>query len=353
MSCRVRSTSTSLPLRALLLASLSALPACKVILPEHSKSLDVDGHALRVSLLTWEDLEPELREDWTAAFGRDKVEREFDLVPAKDAMQIAVADVAGVAAVAIGFAIDWIGDRLEEESRLYEHEASAAKADDKFWRLKWTGEPKTRKAKCTQNYHAIRIFRTTKDTAKSLEIVYGICPSADESQFLIAPLRFELQTTPCKVLAWKAWTFLPPFVLALLFEDADEGVDVTVDLAVEASWVEVELKQDKPIRIDSKAEKIAHLVTTFPRVPLSKPTLWRAKEPPPGDDRWLKLDVPTQGWFGPVPISEFPIGEWSHAGNFRVVARVTDKDASNAAKLLTRARTELTSRKDDITALLQ
>jgi hypothetical protein len=266
----------------------------------------------------------------------------------------AVAPLVTMAAsAAIGFATDFIKGKMEEEKALYTAQYSVRQLKDDFWEYKesdWiqqeteNGDP----VKCksgdkngtlysktttlTANYLGFKVERKINSHVKQEKkdkkgeqasvFFYGFAPSADRRFLQIRPLFFDMKYAKAKVLSNDLWTwFWPPSLITKLFKIPAGTVDVEIGVDMESYAVGKDGAFTGP-------KTIAAFKTMIPGYKLDdKDTLVSII------DNTLQSDP---GWLlaPPISIDERIVNKQSAAGNIKLIVNVTERDTSEAPKMI-------------------
>jgi len=360
--------------RLVLVVVLSGiLGGCAVFLPAHSRSNKRGQERVAIRLL---DL-PALKQSKNYLNG---YEQAFGVasIPSVDPCKrpdsrAEVAPVAALASIAIGFAVDFIKQRLEQEASLYEAQFSVTATDDKFWCLvntvavkptkrvvtttrrvrksdsddsPWRLDPPvtqvteeisvaTGSASWAQRYYAFEVIRSVEENwfdrqgederREASRIVFGLRPSADQQMLRVAPIYYQAGYAKAKVLSdeWFSWLVLPVF--GKLLKVPGHYLDVEIGVELDGYW----RAPDQQLR----TTRVAAFTTQVNGYDLDTS---QALLPDAG------LGSGTGGWLVGVPVSYGPegtpaVGRGSEAGTFALRLIVTERDSSNAKKYLLRA----------------
>lgn len=322
-----------------------------VIFPEHSNSYDVTGEVVTIKMLTKSDVnaDEDFKQSYKAVFNEDPLtDKSFTPITSKgnkvstDNKSLlapgAAAEVAAVVLpVILNFAVENINNELKKEASLHETQFTKTIVGDKFYAQVKNDHDNS----YSLNYCGFEITRHTKQhpqNAPAFKLVFGIAPTADRTMFRIAPLSLEMRSSKAKVMAWKAWSFIPLFWWQLLFLNFDDEVNVKCDLAMNAIWV------DK----DGKMQKREHGAVNFnlPSYPLK-------------ETKSTNFERESVGWFPHIPKSIFPIEDPKpiektvapgqvYWGNFELTITIKETDPSHAKEYLENAQKTIEKAKDDI-----
>jgi hypothetical protein len=317
----MRLSITSVPLAALL-ALFTA--GCSAFLPAHINSYSIRGEHVQVTMLTWEQM-TDFQRDYLAVF-----KSQGHLVVPKPTQPGAFVAAAPLAAAAVGFAIDYVKKRLDEEATLYEAQFSQRIAADGFWIRKSASD------RWQQNYHGFKVTRYVEGKAEpAYLLVCGMAVSEDGRMLQVAPLYFVTQKAKAKVLAKRGWSFLWDWAL-----NTGDEIESHTDISIDAVYV----------NDDGKVETIA--LASFPidigHYPLSPDAnAYRILRKSPDSGQGL-LETAPAGWFGGVPISANIGDDRTQAGTFWIGATVTEKDPSNAKRYLEAASKAIEGQRESI-----
>ncbi|WP_156829834.1 hypothetical protein [Methylovulum miyakonense] len=243
------------------------------------------------------------------------------------------APLALLASAAVGLATDFVKKKFEEEKTLYTAQYTGRLIDDKYWQ---SVTPATRqKVNCIltggekgeqtaegftlkPNYIGFELKREITGSNTAALTQYGLMHSSDGRFFQVKPLYFEMPYAKAKVLSNQLGTwFFPPTLLMKLFNISNNTVDVELDFNMEAYWTDKGKEFNGP-------KTIASFKTNISGYDLSD-----AKKL---DSDNLQND---SGWMLAPPISdavERYVG--TPAGNFKVTVKVTERDTSEAIKII-------------------
>lgn len=344
---------------------------CSVFLPAHSRSNKRGQERVAVRLLTYGDLanNPEYVKGYEQAFGPGSFPEKDACVPH---LQAEAVPAAALASVAVGFAVDFIKKKLEEEATLYEAQFSGTAVDDRFWckaeatdaastkrvvtttrrekassSAPWVLKPpitevaeetllSSTSATWAQRYYGFEVVRSvecdwlnrTGDSGcrrNASRLAFAIKPSADRQLLRLAPMYYQADFVKAKVLSdqWFSWLVLPVFGKFVKIPGHYADVDINVELT--GYWKSPDQTlQTTPVAAFSTSVNGYDLDTAPPLHP--------------GDG----LGPASGGWLLTVPVSYGPdgspaVGKAGEAGAFALRVLVTERDTSNAKQYLTRA----------------
>ncbi|OAI01742.1 hypothetical protein A1353_00550 [Methylomonas methanica] len=368
-----RNTFTTL----IVIAVSTSVSGCSVFLPAHTKSNVRDQEQVQIRFLERDDMLKSYKNEYEEAFGSGS------LMPTEPQQPGALVPAAAAASIAVGFAFDYVKKQLEQEATLYEAQYSSSIADDRFWSqvpevkdiflkkvTKTTRrESKTDKdvdfklvppvtevteevrtsqasfdstsASLAQRYFGIELTRSTQcpllasedEKTKEMDgscrviaskLVYGLRPSSDNQMFRVVPIYFTAKYAKAKVPSDEiGWWFAPWTWPGKFAKNPGHNIDIDISLEIDGYW----RGKDQQLNID----KVAAIHTQVSGYDLDKrPTLTPKKG---------LGGTQSGGWLVGVPISFKPdgtpaIGPNSESGSFTAKILVTERDTSNAKKLL-------------------
>lgn len=294
---------------------IGASLGCSVVFPSHRNSYDLRGENVELRVLTGKEL-CELREQIAERAAR--IDIYPDCVDDDGKRRMLPALLAPLAVQATSAAVKFIAARLEEESKKYEAQFGRRIAVDEFW-----------KVRDEFNYRGFELVRTTRrhpgKASPAFHFVAVFEPSKDKTVLLVKPLYFWDQSSKAKVLAryWAVVSWFDWFMKAT--NDIEVRIDVTMD--------EIYITKGQ------KAETAKLGVTSFE---IPGYSLDDKKELGPGD-----FGGQYGGWLPPVRRS-FVRGQQAGLGTFWLETRVTERDPSNAKKVLVRAADHLKANESKI-----
>lgn len=307
-----------------LLASLFIGNGCRVILPRHSNSLDIDGEKIAVRFLSAQDFNKDsaLKSDYRSVFEVDPGDD-----PSKAAGAAALAPLlTPVIEFAVGQAIEFGKRQMKIEAGKYEAQYIGRAVANSFY-----GRENIR-------YFGFEIVRTSdsKPSAAdpSARIVFGMALDADKQKLLIAPLRVQVQRAKAKILGNRLWIWVPPFLFWRIFLDTGSVVALKCDLDVDYSWRDEDGKMQRhheardiplpqfDISDDKNTKPLGPTALAVTAVELSAPPR------------------PTINFPNTAPTATTPTAGLG-AGTFAIKLTITESDPSNARDLLKLASEEL------------
>lgn len=353
---------------------------CSVFLPPHRNSLVSADEKISMRMLTLDDIVDasgnakgvtcragddnpnpiDLVAPYQTAFGVDP--REYRKAVAERALPL-----AALATFVAGLAVDAVVSQLRTEATRYEAQFSDTRAFAGFWKTGQGGQTaastvtdrqeKTYKKRdvtkpdltlesvtrtivtensivpsLEQNYLALEVTRSVNDGCAFL-LVIGIAPSPDQQMFRLAPLVFVTNRTKAKVLGDEAWTWLPPMVFGKLFRAPGHHIDSEVNVQIDAYW----RGSDQQLHTST----VAAIVMKFLSYNINRP------------QPRLAGAGSASGWLLAMPVSYqadgrvAPVKEATY-GTFSVKVVVTERDKSNAKRLLEEGATLIKEHKADI-----
>lgn len=308
----------------LLLACLMPLMGCSFFLPEHSHSARVEGERVVIELITAEDLaatkgpllefcSTNFKQDYKAAFDVDPP------VPPDGGPAAYVMDGGVVAAAAVGFLVDYVKARIEEESDRYRAQYSSQVASEKFW---------NDAAKRIPSVVGFRLRRLWGEGELASELIVGLCMSADGTMFRVSPLSFKMSAAKAKVMSdeWR-WLLLPTSWIRYAMGSTGHEVAVNVGIEMTGYWVE----DKKGLHV----EKLAALDLRLPDYDLEKMPCLRTSSG--------TLVKQLSGWLLAPPISGT-----KGRGVFDLAVVVTEHDPSNAKQWLEKLAKRLGEERENI-----
>lgn len=358
----------------IVILSSTLCSGCALLLPGHTNSNERVGEKVSLEMLKCSDLINDERKifakNYYKTFSADKsdnkdiekksddflkescsnpsnkrfVKYEYEEECKVDTVEADALPVAAAASMAIGLATDFIKSKMEEEKTLYTAQYSARLLDDSFWVYKYegpkSGQDKPKKCKTPDgkdglqsikkihyfeaNYIGFRFIRFINNKATTLSDhatigYYGFKPSSDGNFFEIKPLYFHMNFAKAKILSNQAYTWLLPHTLLIKpFKISQNSVDVEIGVDMESYSLNKDLEFDGPKTIAAFKTNISGYNMT------DRPEL---------DANSLQSDP---GWLlaPPTPTDE---GEYSYGkgvGNFKLNIKVTERDTSEATKIL-------------------
>lgn len=319
-----------------LLVCLAPLLSCSLFMPGHSRSSCVSGERVEIGLITTESLSKPgfFTDEYTQADFEADYHAAFDTaLPREHHARGPSAYVDGgvAATAAVGFLVDYVKARIEEESDRYRAQYSSQVASDQFWVDAGKRKP---------SVVGFRIRRYWGDNILASEIVVGLCLSADGAMFRVCPLSFQLSAAKAKVLS-DEWRWAPMPTAWIRYAMGSTGHEVAVSLGIEMTGYWVETKKDfwgnsKPIM---HVEKLAALDLRLPDYDLEKTPRLRVSQ----DGGANKLVKQLSGWLLAPPVSG-AVGR----GVFDLAVVVTEQDPSNAKQWLEKLAKRLGEEKENI-----
>ncbi len=310
------------------------LSGCGLFLPAHSHSNFRDDEIVKVEFITMEDLcekseYKDIRTDYNAA---NPVPCDQKVKNDKENSQESVLGAA-LASAAIGFAVDFVQQKIEEESTLYEAQFEETILRQDFW----DGEK--------QRYGAIRVTREVPNTffegtSTAFEFVLGLFPSHDNQLFIAIPLQFRTNYAKAKVLSDELWWWLlPTSWLGKILQHDEHRIDTNVAIEMVGYW------RDKDQLLHTST--IAGFDINFNAYDLNKRELWRYSEL----GNFPKFPAGPKAFFAGAPKS-IKGGNYVGNGSFITKVLVTERDRSNASKYLKELAKVVGEQKDQIITVI-
>ncbi|SUS04694.1 conserved hypothetical protein [uncultured Defluviicoccus sp.] len=336
-------------------AVASSISGCSIFLPGHSNSNARENERVDIRMI---ETCGQLEETVKAGFfdGRlptvngeplDAYKEVFGQECKQEEPGLEAVPRVAIASVVVGLGIDHVRDQLKKEATLYEAQWQQRIARDDFWngdRLRYTGFLVTRTVSDGGNTDSGTVTPAAPADPKanalskaasqaSSATVFALRSSADGQFFLIAPLAHRVEQSKAKVLSDEWETFVPPWVLLTLpgkfARIAGHSIDSDIAVEITAFWLQ---KQDQ--KEERKTEAIAAFSVPIRGYDIStNPVLY------PG----AGLPRDPVGWLAAVPRSTAATS--GTAGNFTLKVLVTEKDTSNAQKMLVEAADTLEEKK--------
>lgn len=335
-------------------AVTSSISGCSIFLPGHSNSNARENERVDIQMI---ETCGQLKETIAAGFFESRLPtvngqpldayKEVFGQECQDEVGLEAVPLAAIASVVVGLGIDYVRDQLKKEATLYEAQWQQRIARDDFWngsRLKYTGFLVTRTVSDGGDTAASPAAAATSADPKADALkkaasqaasatMFAFRPSSDGNFFLTAPLAHRVLQSKAKVLSDELVTFVPPWVLLTLpgkfARIAGHSIDSDIAVEITAFWLQ---KQDQ--KQERKTEAIAAFTVPIRGYDIStNPVLY------PG----AGLPRDPVGWLAAVPRSTAATS--GTAGNFTLKVLVTEKDTSNAQKMLVEAADTLEEKK--------
>lgn len=341
-----------------IIAVASSISGCSIFLPGHSNSNARENERVEIKMIEtcaqldstitgFFDRRPPTVDGKPLSAYKEVFGEECQDEARRESGEEEALPLAAIASVAVGLGIDHVRDQLKKEATLYEAQWQQRIARDDFWigtRPRYVGFLVTRTlseggetaakptaAAVSADPQAEALKNAAAQAASAT--VFALRHSKDLEFFLIAPLAHRVQKSKAKVLSDEWVTFLPPWVLLTLpgkfARVAGHSIDNDIAVEITAFWVQ---KQDQ--KQERKTEAIAAFSVPIRGYDIStKPVLY------PG----AGLSRDPIGWLAAVPRSTSATA--GAAGNFTLKVLVTEKDMSNAQKMLVEAADTLEEKK--------
>jgi hypothetical protein len=334
------------------LISISLISGCTFLLPAHTNSNKRTSEKVSITPVTCTEVKADKPSEEASKF-LDNYKKAYDTSDLEESCRprfiqtkalgecnskvvhenSGAAPVAIIASAAVGLATDYIKSKLEEEKSLYTAQYVGRRTDDKFWKsVKHTtrgGQACTMPNGTTgryivegyelePNYIGLKLMREVEDKNMAMNIFYGFRLSNDRHFIQIKPISFVMPYAKAKVLSneWGTWVF-PLTLLVKPFKISNNSVDIQLDFSMDSYVAE-------PFKDYAGPKTIAAFRTNISGYDLNNP-----KTLGPAD---LEND---SGWSIAPPISDtidgYPNG---FGGNFFVKIKATEKDTSEATKIL-------------------
>lgn len=314
------------------LLATTAISGCSIFLPPHSHSDYRENEEVSIEMIeTCTELDTEVASLFGAKPPVDVYDKVFHESCGGSEAQREFVPAAAAAAAIVGFAIDYVQEQLKKEATLYEAQWEQRIARDDFWTA-----PKKDEDHRTMKYVGFKVTRTVEDKPAS-RAIFAFRGSGDGHFLLVAPIAYKLDKAKAKVLSDEWYTTYTPWLL-LTFPGkfariAGHSVDTDVAVEMTAFW------------IDGKAAK-TEAIAAF-TVPIKGYDIGDSPVLYPGKG----LPTTPVGWVASVPTSSdantgTKMGRAS--GNFTVKVLATEKDTSNAQRLLLQAADKIGQQKPTI-----
>ncbi len=314
----------------LLLVFFAPLMGCSLFLPGHSRSGCVAGERIEIDLITTGSFSDATfcgsESDYSAEHFKADYKAAFDVdPPTAGGAGAPAAPVEGavLAGAVVGFLVDYVKARIEEESDRYRAQYSSQVASEQFWLDASNRKP---------NVVGFRIRRYWGAGLMASEIVVGLCLSADGTMFRACPLSLIIFAAKAKVLS-DEWRWVPVPTAWIRYAMGSTGHEVAANLGLEMTGYWVDDKKGLHV------EKLAALDLRLPDYDLEKTPRLRTSS----NDDGGKLVKQLSGWLLAPPISGA-----RGRGVFDLAVVVTEHDPSNAKQWLDKLAKRLGEEKESI-----